>query len=152
MAGLRPKLGHRWNTYLLPRICAPALTVQKSGTKSGLESKRNTSSGCKIGAKPRIRRRRKGRARRQNHGFLIHCAKAALRSEEHTSELQSQSNLVCRLLLEKKKNYNAYTLSEVTHTSANDLHTFISTTTAYTTSAIRLVCYLLYCFGTVSQV
>src|SRR2546427_8693003 len=34
------------------------------------------------------------------------------RSEEHTSELQSQSNLVCRLLLEKKKNnkknrYNA---------------------------------------------
>src|SRR2546430_11484965 len=32
------------------------------------------------------------------------------RSEEHTSELQSQSNLVCRLLLEKKKNKNATTL------------------------------------------
>src|SRR2546430_8861553 len=30
-----------------------------------------------------------------------HCM---LRSEEHTSELQSQSNLVCRLLLEKKNN------------------------------------------------
>src|SRR2546430_5040668 len=29
-----------------------------------------------------------------------------LRSEEHTSELQSQSNLVCRLLLEKKKKKN----------------------------------------------
>src|SRR2546430_11225470 len=28
---------------------------------------------------------------------------AVVRSEEHTSELQSQSNLVCRLLLEKKK-------------------------------------------------
>src|SRR2546430_9722514 len=28
---------------------------------------------------------------------------AEIRSEEHTSELQSQSNLVCRLLLEKKK-------------------------------------------------
>src|SRR2546430_6874440 len=28
-----------------------------------------------------------------------------MRSEEHTSELQSQSNLVCRLLLEKKKKY-----------------------------------------------
>src|SRR2546430_9387271 len=28
----------------------------------------------------------------------------AVRSEEHTSELQSQSNLVCRLLLEKKNN------------------------------------------------
>src|SRR2546427_1885203 len=30
----------------------------------------------------------------------------APRSEEHTSELQSQSNLVCRLLLEKKKKYS----------------------------------------------
>src|SRR5256886_13614184 len=30
----------------------------------------------------------------------------AKRSEEHTSELQSQSNLVCRLLLEKKKQQN----------------------------------------------
>src|SRR2546427_1199000 len=31
------------------------------------------------------------------------------RSEEHTSELQSQSNLVCRLLLEKKKQRSALT-------------------------------------------
>src|SRR2546427_8309376 len=31
------------------------------------------------------------------------CFCRATRSEEHTSELQSQSNLVCRLLLEKKK-------------------------------------------------
>src|SRR5258706_4734472 len=30
------------------------------------------------------------------------------RSEEHTSELQSLTNLVCRLLLEKKKNYTIY--------------------------------------------
>src|SRR5688572_32097748 len=30
------------------------------------------------------------------------------RSEEHTSELQSQSNLVCRLLLEKKKEYECH--------------------------------------------
>src|SRR2546427_9559941 len=35
------------------------------------------------------------------------------RSEEHTSELQSQSNLVCRLLLEKKKTL-LLTLSRVT--------------------------------------
>src|SRR2546430_7633124 len=34
------------------------------------------------------------------------------RSEEHTSELQSQSNLVCRLLLEKKKDRNAYILEQ----------------------------------------
>src|SRR5438552_10460322 len=35
--------------------------------------------------------------RRRNHDFQ--------RSEEHTSELQSPDHLVCRLLLEKKKNY-----------------------------------------------
>src|SRR2546430_7706404 len=34
---------------------------------------------------------------------------AGSRSEEHTSELQSQSNLVCRLLLEKKKKNQYYT-------------------------------------------
>src|SRR2546430_13215534 len=32
------------------------------------------------------------------------------RSEEHTSELQSQSNLVCRLLLEKKKTHEIITI------------------------------------------
>src|SRR5256886_11801960 len=36
------------------------------------------------------------------------------RSEEHTSELQSQSNLVCRLLLEKKKNRYSATPSTCT--------------------------------------
>src|SRR5258707_7905511 len=34
------------------------------------------------------------------------------RSEEHTSELQSRQYLVCRLLLEKKKRYNHYALSQ----------------------------------------
>src|SRR2546426_5096586 len=34
-----------------------------------------------------------------------------LRSEEHTSELQSPCNLVCRLLLEKKKQYTIYRMS-----------------------------------------
>src|SRR5260370_2708891 len=37
----------------------------------------------------------------KNHGDLIAADRA--RSEEHTSELQSHLNLVCRLLLEKKK-------------------------------------------------
>src|SRR5688572_32445235 len=34
---------------------------------------------------------------------ITSAARSSRRSEEHTSELQSQSNLVCRLLLEKKK-------------------------------------------------
>src|SRR2546430_7558761 len=36
-------------------------------------------------------------------GLLVGAFVGLARSEEHTSELQSQSNLVCRLLLEKKK-------------------------------------------------
>src|SRR2546427_3300097 len=48
------------------------------------------------------RRAAKCERRRQQRG--AECEHASTRrSEEHTSELQSQSNLVCRLLLEKKK-------------------------------------------------
>src|SRR2546428_12370415 len=39
---------------------------------------------------------------RERHPFAVH-GDIALRSEEHTSELQSRSDLVCRLLLEKKQ-------------------------------------------------
>src|SRR2546427_5506319 len=42
------------------------------------------------------------------------------RSEEHTSELQSQSNLVCRLLLEKKKKKYKYTIPYSRHPEHND--------------------------------
>src|SRR5580692_11785371 len=42
-------------------------------------------------------------ARAIERGILPNRIEAIFRSEEHTSELQSQSNLVCRLLLEKKK-------------------------------------------------
>src|SRR5438477_9277006 len=37
----------------------------------------------------------------------------AARSEEHTSELQSHGNLVCRLLLEKKTSYGTHTLPSI---------------------------------------
>src|SRR2546430_11192681 len=49
------------------------------------------------------------RTSRERHGaqtldqHLFDLVAEGVRSEEHTSELQSQSNLVCRLLLEKKK-------------------------------------------------
>src|SRR5436309_7874050 len=42
-----------------------------------------------------------------------HVAIGGRRSEEHTSELQSRENLVCRLLLEKKKKYNPAGVNEV---------------------------------------
>src|SRR2546430_8853913 len=49
--------------------------------------------------------RRRERHRLQDHlvALVAERVAGARRSEEHTSELQSQSNLVCRLLLEKKK-------------------------------------------------
>src|SRR3989475_2405267 len=67
-----------------------------------------------ISAEVRDRRRNMVRALLLSIGIvtvlylLVNLAylKGLGRSEEHTSELQSQSNLVCRLLLEKKKNTN----------------------------------------------
>src|SRR2546430_6173272 len=58
---------------------------------------------------PRPARRRGSEPAREQDGEAHVSAQPVepdhrlLRSEEHTSELQSQSNLVCRLLLEKKK-------------------------------------------------
>src|SRR3989441_7766380 len=48
-----------------------------------------------------------------------------VRSEEHTSELQSLAYLVCRLLLEKKKKQNAYWDEQITITR-NDLRVNLS--------------------------
>src|SRR2546425_1962809 len=48
-----------------------------------------------------------------------HRREAALRSEEHTSELQSLAYLVCRLLLEKKKQKNPDSNLRVTHSRYN---------------------------------
>src|SRR5205823_12121712 len=44
-------------------------------------------------------------------GACLHAADGKLRSEEHTSELQSLAYLVCRLLLEKKKNKKNYKMN-----------------------------------------
>src|SRR2546430_14458617 len=52
---------------------------------------------------PRTEARRGGRTARALPRRPVERG-VVLRSEEHTSELQSQSNLVCRLLLEKKTN------------------------------------------------
>src|SRR2546430_10953007 len=63
---------------------------------------------------------------RPRHGDRPHrpVVLAGPRSEEHTSELQSQSNLVCRLLLEKKKNTTnvTYEFKRQTKHSARDAH------------------------------
>src|SRR2546430_6552847 len=62
-------------------------------------------------------RRRTAHRRPGPHGRLPqHGADHDVRSEEHTSELQSQSNLVCRLLLEKKKKNRNNTGANTPHT------------------------------------
>src|SRR2546430_5865330 len=69
------------------------------------------------------------------------CARKALtavrlinpRSEEHTSELQSQSNLVCRLLLEKKKK------KEIARTRFNITSSFTAFFD-FATHALALLC------------
>src|SRR5690606_7879663 len=53
-------------------------------------------------AQPEQARRLIGLARQRNHFLEGHYLDMQLRSEEHTSELQSREKLVCRLLLEKK--------------------------------------------------
>src|SRR2546430_8421882 len=66
-----------------PPGTAPARIARRPGAgPAALHGRRGGLSGLRPGA---------------------HGRAAAARSEEHTSELQSQSNLVCRLLLEKKK-------------------------------------------------
>src|SRR2546430_8334848 len=67
---------------------------------------RDPSSGCAI--RPECRWVVRLVSGRSDFSVKRHCSfernqRCVLRSEEHTSELQSQSNLVCRLLLEKKK-------------------------------------------------
>src|SRR5688572_13940333 len=58
-------------------------------------------------------------------GVLVGLRVQLIRSEEHTSELQSQSNLVCRLLLEKKNTTNTpHTNSPPTPTSSHLLSLF----------------------------
>src|SRR2546427_6853102 len=73
---------------------------------------------------PGVQRRPRRLSRQGRGGRLLRglCPSDQGRSEEHTSELQSQSNLVCRLLLEKKKDDIFVVYQQViTNTSASVL-------------------------------
>src|SRR5688572_31842934 len=74
---------------------------------------------------------RPARRWRRSPGRLAGRSRGRLgaRSEEHTSELQSQSNLVCRLLLEKKKKQQTEirTKQRAAHRGSTDSDVFIVT-------------------------
>src|SRR2546427_4748495 len=80
----------------------PYTTLFRSDPQDLSDADRRGGEGRGVrGAHPR------GRVRPQRPQPLDRGGQSAQgRSEEHTSELQSQSNLVCRLLLEKKKKKN----------------------------------------------
>src|SRR2546426_3221602 len=64
---------------------------------------------------------RVGRGRQKAAALVVARAALDLRSEEHTSELQSPCNLVCRLLLEKKKKENKENI-EINEPVSEDTH------------------------------
>src|SRR2546430_12933853 len=68
----------------------------------------------------------------RGHEYLAPRLLDVRRSEEHTSELQSQSNLVCRLLLEKKK-------KKIRHKCTPSC---ITTITSDSRTVIIIICYL----------
>src|SRR2546427_3392399 len=78
----------------------PYTTLFRSGLRFGQRSERDTMSRQSGSSTPLRLGLPKGR---MEQGVLTLLGESGYRSEEHTSELQSQSNLVCRLLLEKKK-------------------------------------------------
>src|SRR5437667_2992396 len=81
----------------------PYTTLFRSQSRSACPRARFPSPACDPTARATVRRA---------------SSLATLRSEEHTSELQSHHDLVCRLLLEKKKKKN---------TSTNSINTEIIT-------------------------
>src|SRR5438132_10911316 len=86
------------STYIYPLSLPDALPISRP--------RRALGGGAALAGRPHRRRRVAGDGHAgppplRPHG---HGERGAPRSEEHTSELQSHSDLVCRLLLEKKKN------------------------------------------------
>src|SRR5437016_10616059 len=67
---------------------------------------RSRPAGIKRRLEPLQRRRGHDLPNHRGECHLHHLRRGLPRSEEHTSELQSLTNLVCRLLLEKKKKIN----------------------------------------------
>src|SRR4051795_8852402 len=84
-------------------------------------------------------------ARRSAGPSTAWCARrsSAARSEEHTSELQSHSHLVCRLLLEKQNTHHSHTLTHTPRAATHD-HTLLA--------ARSVVCIMLCAPDTFSSV
>src|SRR3989475_6891860 len=90
--------------------CDPACAVDEEVRRLGRQDQRFHARLVVVGAKVDgllvdVGEHLLGKLREARLGVPHRGRGVAMRSEEHTSELQSQSNLVCRLLLEKKKKH-----------------------------------------------
>src|SRR2546430_4191476 len=77
----------------------PSPTLSRSRRRVASTSSAGKNRQCPFSFSPRSDAKHAGES---NRGKQSQSTQPSRRSEEHTSELQSQSNLVCRLLLEKK--------------------------------------------------
>src|SRR5437660_8227035 len=82
-------------------LCSGALSTMGGGRREGGLAMAPANYSAETYSAPEDCRAGRGAAGRQ-----AILRRASDRSEEHTSELQSRGHLVCRLLLEKKKNKN----------------------------------------------
>src|SRR5688500_20127420 len=87
------------NRPLLPAHCLP---TRRSSDLAGVVSEIDEHFGVEREG-PKMVQPQLGRRRIAVNGLIVILHRVESRSEEHTSELQSPCNLVCRLLLEKKK-------------------------------------------------
>src|SRR5690606_41771365 len=79
-------------------ICSSSCSASSTGASPARRQPAGTSSERRSRFSPGTRARRFTRK-----SAFTSARRSTARSEEHTSELQSRENLVCRLLLEKKK-------------------------------------------------
>src|SRR5258707_2399529 len=76
------------------------------GSRRGVSMARKTTGSSKIfGCACTVPRLKKSNSPGPNSALVLSSSIQNVRSEEHTSELQSRQYLVCRLLLEKKKKH-----------------------------------------------
>src|SRR5690606_40383388 len=100
----------------MPPATAPARVFIATACVNGRNGRYKRKAGRALGAARRFFPAAYSRQSSCSHSLarstaLLHPVSRLLRrwrSEEHTSELQSRENLVCRLLLEKKKRHNPH--------------------------------------------
>src|SRR5256885_8599361 len=81
----------------------PYTTLFRSKRSRGARPRRGDGEGLRLPDRAHLSRDPARAPGRRGADHVRRPPNRALRSEEHTSELQSPCNLVCRLLLEKKK-------------------------------------------------